>query len=178
MILFFGEGMNDLIKNKLFSFSSVAISIGVIGVISSFVTLFIDIHTMISIKIPLALVWFFSTVLIVLLKIIFDLTSQIPSISVLYEKPISLYLDKKLIILKKNNIFHYNTIVGCYSLDKNVEFLVCIGFVSHIQENFTQITVMHDCRCAEETARMFNSGCEHIVIRPHIPKEILSNMEL
>jgi hypothetical protein len=163
------------IKKHFFSFSGLSITLGVLGFLSGIVQLFIDVNAKISVK-WLLLTWLILfSVCFILLKIIFNVL-QSRRVITGQESPIK-YLDREeILIIRKNESFLNNILVGCYMAEDGVEQLVLIGVVHHVQEKLIQIKVIR--KLTGETPMLdIKSQLKNIIIRPVIPYSILSYIE-
>lgn len=167
--------MKGNVRDQIFSLSSIAIAVGVAGFTSALVTMFINTMQTTSIKWIIFLSWVFVTILVILIKVIND-QSKIymhPQSSV-SEKPIRYMPDKGLILIRKNDFFLNNTMVGCYCIDGEFETIAFVAMVSHVQDKFMQIKIISDLCGESETALLSKHGIECMIIRPNIPYETLS----
>lgn len=172
--------MKNDIWNKLFSFTSVSIFIGVVGFLSGIVQLFIDVNTTISIKWILLLMVLSLSIIIILAKNIFDLSKF--HYSPAFEKPISCMInkdDRVTFLIRENEHFKYSIIVAGYTQRNQLDTTVFVGYVEHIQEKMSHI---HVVKWFEEIDLYDSSGnikqevLSSIEVRPVIPKNVLNNI--
>lgn len=162
------------IKKAVFSLSGLSIGLGVLGLLSGLVQLFVDVGTAISIKwLLLALLIGLSLVLI-LLKVIFDFHLQ-KNAQPNHESPIR-FLDKEgILVIRKNEHFVNQIIVGCYYLTDEVERLAYVGVVDHIQEHVIQIRIIRSFLPAEN-GTITSININHLIIRPVVPYSALEHL--
>lgn len=167
--------MSVPIKDKLYSFSAIAIAVGAAGFVSAIVTMFVDTTQVVSIRYIIFLSWVFLSILVILIKVINDLAKvEITQPISPREKPIKILSDGQLILIRKNDLFINNTIVGCYCVEDDFESLIYIAVVSHVQDNFLQVKVVADYRDERAKQMLTTRGVDCMVIRPTIPYEALS----
>lgn len=162
------------IKKAVFSLSGLSIGLGVLGFLSGLVQLFVDVNAAISVK------WLLLTILVglslplILLKVIFDLHLQ-KNAQPNHESPIR-FLDKEgILVIRKNEHFVNQIIVGCYYTTDEVERLAYVGVVDHIQEHVIQIRVIRSFLPSEDgTATSININ--HLIIRPVLPYSALERL--
>jgi hypothetical protein len=163
------------VKDKLFSFSAIAIAVGAAGFVSAVVTMFVDTSQQYSVRVIIFLVWLFLSILVVLIKIINDLSNiEITQPTLPREKPIKILSNGQLILIRKNDLFINNAIVGCYCVEDDFESLIYIAVVSHVQDNFLQVKVIADFRDDRAKQMLTTRGVDCMVIRPTIPYEALT----
>lgn len=166
--------MIDEIRKKLFSFTGGAISIGVIGFLSGIVTIFIDVNNDVSVKWLLLSVLVSLIFLVVLLRIIYDLSNKIIP-SNYYENPIKYIPDENIFIIKRNDNFLNTILVGCYITKDEVDRLAYIGFVHLVQERVIQIKIRNDCGILKDIPYTVED-LKNVVIRPVIPISAISQI--
>jgi len=163
--------MFDEIRKNFFSLSGLSITLGVIGFLSGIVQLFIDINTEISIKWLLLTILVLSSICFILLKIAFDF-SQSRRFGTSQESPIKFIPQDNMLIIRKNENFLNNILVGCYMAKEGVEQLILIGVVHHVQERLIQIKIIKDF-IGESMVSIVISKLNNIIIRPVIPYSII-----
>jgi len=120
--------IQQLLTEKIFY-----IFIAVLGFLSSFATLFIDVNTTVSIKWILFETVIFMTLLAILARTILVL-SQIKNISQNI-KVIKYKQENNILILKSSIEIPMNSLVSIYHKNDDYEELYAIGFIENIQEN-------------------------------------------
>lgn len=172
--------MKNDILNKFFSFTSVSISIGVIGFLSGIVQLFVDVNTEISIKWLLFLLLVSLSMIFILMKIIFDLSKfqYIPT----FEKPIN-YLRNQdgrvTFLIRENEHFKYNIIVAGYTQKNQLDTTLFVGYVEHIQEKMLHIHVVKwlgEIDLYDSSGNIKQEVLSSIEVRPVIPRHVLNNI--
>lgn len=172
--------MKNDILNKIFSFTSVSIIIGVVGFLSGIVQLFIDVNHQISVKWILFLMILCLSIIIILMKIIFDLSKF--QYKPAFEKPINCMInkdDRVTFLIRENEHFKYNIIIAGYAQRNQLDTILFVGYVEHIQEKMLHI---HVVKWLEEIDLYDNLGnlkqevLSSIEIRPVIPRQVLGNI--
>lgn len=158
--------MRNLVWHKVVSFSSVAIAVGVVGFVSSIVTLFINIEMQISVKWLLAIVVIFSSILLIMLKLIYDVSRQTtppPS-----ETPIRYLPDEQIFVIRRNVHFMNHIIVGCYEKKDEIDRLAYLGVVHLVQDRIIQVKIRKDLGIIKSDP-ISRSSLNDIEIRPVVP---------
>lgn len=159
--------MKDKILQNIFSLSGASISIGVIGFTSAIVTLFVDVGDKISIKWVLLLVIVFSPIVLILLKIIYDLSDEIKTPSP-FEKPIRYVKEEQVFVIRRNEHFVNNIVVGCYAQIDEIDRLAYLAVVHLVQDNVIQIKIRADLGVLEHIPTT-QEELNHIIVRPVVP---------
>ncbi|MBN4832455.1 hypothetical protein [Enterobacter hormaechei] len=169
--------MNNELK-EIFSLRSAPILIAVAGFLSALVTMFIDINIKISIRWTICLVWISITIIIILLKIIIDgRKNSKASETKTAEVPFSSLPDKNIFIIRKNDLFSHNSVVGCFWEEKDgIETLAFVGVVHHVQEKLIQIRVIKNLIDPLQHEVFTTIGMSKIIIRPVIPFDIIQEI--
>jgi len=132
-------------KEYFFSHIAIAYAIGVIGVISSVTTVFLDTSTELSIKYFLFLIFLFLTIVILLIKIIKDLvisknenqlSSGVP--------PVSYSEINETFVFKKHPFYSKNVVYFIYVEESLAERLAYIVVPYYEQETLIQLQVLKD----------------------------------
>lgn len=159
--------MKEKINEAIFSSSGASIAVGGAGFLSALVGMFLDTSIQVSVKWLLLIIWSCTTILIILLKIIFDLSSE-KRPPAPFEVPIR-YLDEdKLLLIRRNDNFTNQIVVGCYSSIDDIERLLFLGAVHHVQENFIQIRILHNPLNDSEINGK-DLDIKRIIVRPVVP---------
>ncbi|XOO00615.1 hypothetical protein ACLB6C_04345 [Enterobacter hormaechei] len=99
--------MSVPIKDKLFSFSAIAIAVGAAGFVSAIVTMFVDTSQQYSVRVIIFLAWLFLSILVVLIKVINDLSNiEITQPTSPREKPIKILRNGGVNINKEKRFIH------------------------------------------------------------------------
>lgn len=155
------------IANGIFSLSGASIFIGVIGFVSGLVGLFIDVNSQLSIKWILLILLLGSSLTLILLKVIYDL-SQEKKPPPAYEHPIGYVLEEQVFIIRKNENFLNSIVVGCYTQRNEVDRLAYLGFVHLVQEKVIQIKIARNYSVLDAIPST-QEELKNIVIRPVVP---------
>lgn len=166
--------MQSKITSTLFSFNGASVFIGVVGFFSALVTIFFNVNQDISIK------WlFFVLVLsislgIILLKIIFDLLQEkIPAAP--FENPIRYVDTEQVFVIRRNENFINNIVVGCYSIQDEIDRLAYLGVVHLVQDKVIQIKIRQDYGVLSKIP-LTQEELKSLVIRPVVPVTALQSL--
>ena len=159
--------MRDRIGKAVFSLTGISLAVGAAGFLSALVTMFINTSDQVSIKWILFILWLFLTVAIILLKLVFDLSSE-KKISAPYETPIRYLPSDNILLIRRNEHFGNQIVVGCYSNIDDVERLLSLGAVHHVQEKYIQIKLL-PATSPDETGVGSNTDIKTILVRPVVP---------
>lgn len=162
------------IKKGLFSFSGLSIGLGVLGFLSGIVQLFVEVGTTISVKWLLLALLIGLSLVFILLKIIFDLHLQ-ENAQPSHESPIRFLEKEGILVIRKNEHFVNQIIVGCYYLTDEVERLAYVGVVDHIQERVIQIRIIRSFLLTENGTYP-SINVNHLIIRPVVPYSALEHL--
>lgn len=159
--------MKEKIVKGLFSLSGASIMIGVVGFMSGIVTIFINVSEQLSVKWLLFVLLVGVSLILILLKVIYDLSQEIKPPPP-YEHPIRYVEEEQVFVIRRNENFLNNIIVGCYSQTNEIDRLAYLGVVHLVQDKVIQIrveadySVLHRIPSTQEELR-------NIVIRPVVP---------
>lgn len=167
--------MNNVSK-AIFSLNGAALAIGTAGFLSAVVGMFVDTSTQMSIKWLLLSIWIFITIAIILLKIIHDFGEE-RRVPLPYETPIKHLPNDSILLIRRNEHFGNQIMVGCYSVVDDVEKLVSLGCVHHTQEKFIQIRLLPG-RLRDEIGITQQTDIKTIVIRPVVPLSALIDHQI
>lgn len=159
--------MKERLGHAIFSTSGASLMVGVTGFLSAIVTMFVATSVQVSVKWLLAAVWIFLTLVIILLKLVFDLSNE-KRPPPPYEIPIQYIQDEQILIIRRNENFANQVVVGCYSNVDGVERLMFLGAVLHVQDNVIQIKVWPKATSSENQPIKM-PGLSSIIVRPVIP---------
>lgn len=165
--------MANQLKGSILNFASISITVGVLGFLSGIVGLFFPELKSIPFKYFILLVWLFLSILIILLKIIFDfrkLKTQSPP----FEKPLSYHKEIQSFLIRKNPFFHSQTLVGCYLKENELERLAYLAHVNHTQDKVMHIKILHDFKILNEIPST-SSELSKLEIRPVVPTNEVAN---
>lgn len=167
--------MKDIIL-KTFSSYGFPYTIAMVGFSSGIVTMFVNTADQLSVKWMIFSVLTFSTIILILFKIIFDLSQEIKNPKP-FEIPISYIPEKNMFIIRKNENFVNSTIVGCYLEQNYIEDLAYLGVIHHVQDNVIQIKIEMGFLDPEKF-QLTTEIAKKIIIRPVIPIEALNKFNL
>jgi hypothetical protein len=169
--------MNKILS-AVFSLSGASIAIGALGFMSGIVSLFIDVESTLSIKWFLFICLLLISFIIILLKLVYDLSEETAPPPP-YEAPIRYVPDEQVFVIRRNENFINNIVVGCYITTDEIDRLAYLGVVHLVQDRVIQIKIRFDFKILEnipESADML----KNIVVRPVVPVtalQQLSNLE-
>lgn len=159
--------MKDRILSGIFSLSGASLAIAVAGFLSAIVTMFIDVTDKVPIRLLLFSIFGFACIIVILLKIIYDLTNEKKPASP-FEHPIKFISDEKLFIIRRNENFLNNIIVGCYSHQDDVDRLAYIAVVHLVQDKVIQIKIHSDLGLLNSIPST-SAELQTLIIRPVVP---------
>jgi hypothetical protein len=134
-----------MIKQKLeyiLSLNGISILIGIVGGILGIMSIFIDWDTKLSIK-WLAALWItYSFILIVSMKLTYDMY-MMHKLRLKTNNKVIQYSSTDLLLLVQNNQnLEYSQSVSIYYLKDDFQLLMASGYVQNIQEKFVQIKMI------------------------------------
>lgn len=159
--------MKDRILSGIFSLSGASLAIATAGFMSAIVTMFIDVADKVPIRLLLFTILVFTCLVLVLLKVIYDLSSEKRPASP-FEHPIKFIPDEKLFIIRRNDNFLNNIIVGCYLHQDDVDRLAYIAVVHLVQDKVIQIKIHSDCGLLGSIP-CTSAELQTLIIRPVVP---------
>jgi hypothetical protein len=159
--------MIDRIGRNLFSFSGISILVGSTGIASALVTMFVETSNDVSVKWLIFVCWLSLTIFIVLLKTISDLSAVKDAVEP-YEHPIKSIPEDNLLIIRKNETFLRDIIVGCYFRDGEIERLSHLGLVHLVQDKIIQIKIIRNFGIMDELPKT-KSQLSSMYIRSVVP---------
>lgn len=139
---------------------------------SGFVQLFVDTAAQLSVKWLLLTMWLALTLLLIALKIIYDLGHE-KHPAPPYEVPIKYLAEKQIFLIRRNDNFLNNIIVGCYLQRDEVDTLACVGVVHIVQEKFIQIKLIGQ-PSGDIAPSMTPEALARFVVRPVVPFDALN----
>jgi hypothetical protein len=159
--------MKDRILSGIFSLSGASLAIAAAGFLSAIVTMFIDVADKVPIRLLLFTIFVFTCIVLVLLKVIFDLTTEKQPASP-FEHPIKFISDERIFIIRRNENFLNNIIVGCYSHQDDVDRLAYIAVVHLVQDKVIQIKIHSDLGLLASIPST-SAELQTLIIRPVVP---------
>jgi len=170
--------MTNKILGAIFSLSGASIAIGVLGFMAGIVTIFVDVNSELSIKWLLFIVLILASIILILLKLIYDL-SQETAPPPTFEVPIRYVSDEQVFVIRRNENFINNIVVGCYVRKDDIDRLAYLGVVHLVQDKVIQIRIRADFDVLEKIPES-SDELKNIIVRPVVPVtalQQLSNLE-
>jgi|EndMetStandDraft_8_1072994.scaffolds.fasta_scaffold22826_3 hypothetical protein len=166
--------MKDRISSAVFSLSGLSIALGALGFLSGVVQLFIDTSAQISVKWLLLALWMAASFLLVSLKLIHDISSEVQPPAA-FETPIKFLPDDNILVIRRNENFSNSIVVGCYVRQDDIDTLACVGVVHIVQDRVIQIK-LHNLRDSSNFSS--KDALARLVIRPVIPIDALNQFSV
>lgn len=167
--------MKDRILSGVFSVSGISMILAVAGFLSALVTMFIDVASPVPIRTLLMTVLVLVSIIVILLKVIHDLASaKAPAAP--FEHPIKLIAEERIFVIRRNENFLNNIIVGCYSHQDDVDRLAYIAVVHLVQDKVIQIKVHTDLGLLKKLPTTADQ-LKALVIRPVVPVTALQQYQ-
>lgn len=170
--------MLNKILSATFSLAGASIIIGVLGFMSGVVSLFLDINAQVPIRWLLFEMLVLLSLIIVLLKLIFDL-SQEKTPPPPFERPFRYVKEEEVFLIRRNENFLNNIVVGCYSQENEIDRLAYLGVVHLVQDKVIQIKIRVDYQIFDQIPDSDNT-LKNLIVRPVVPVTALqqfSNLE-
>lgn len=162
------------LKSLLPSFSSVAF--GAAGFLSAIVTMFINTSNSLSVKWFIFLTWVFATITVVLVKIIINSEKEFNKKNPLpFEHPMGFPDEEGILLIRKNEAFANNIIIGIYFVNDEMERPAFAAHVFHVQEKIIQIKIIKSFLSEEKMQLLQQKGFSSLIVRPNIPYDLLIN---
>lgn len=166
--------MKNRLTNAVWSLSGLSLTIGALGFLSGFVQLFVDVSAQISVKWLLFISWLSLTALLILLKIIYDLQNE-KRPAPPFEVPIKYLPAQQIFVIRRNDNFLNNIVVGCYFKQDEVDTLACIGVVHIVQEKVIQIK-LHGNFLGNYSPSTTSESLDRLVVRPVVPIDAITHI--
>jgi hypothetical protein len=166
--------MKTRLTGATFSLSGLSLAVGALGFLSSLVQLFIDTSLKISIQWLLLAVWLSLTVVLILLKVIHDLHHE-KRPAPPFEVPIKYLPDQQIFVIRRNDNFLNNIVVGCYFQQDEVDTLACVGVVHIVQEKVIQIKLQGNF-IGQYSPPTSSDSLARLVVRPVVPIDALNQL--
>lgn len=134
-----------MIKQKLkdiLTLNGISILIGIVGGLFGIISIFIDWNTKLSIKWFAALWIIYSFLLIILIKLTYDVYKSHDQKIKKNNKVIKFSNIDSLLLVENNNNLEYSQRVSIYYIKNDFQLLFADGYVQNIQEKFVQIKVL------------------------------------
>jgi len=167
--------MSQRIINSIFSLSGLAFAIGALGFLSGVVTLFVDTSSNISIKWLLFTFLVAISITLILLKVIFDLANGVGGQS-FSENPIRFVSEERVFVIRRNDNFLNNIIVGCYVHENEIDRLAYLGVVHLVQDKVIQIKIEIDMGLLDKVPES-SIELKSIFVRAVVPVTALAQLK-
>ena len=166
--------MKDRIVSATFSLTGMSLAVGALGFLSGLVQLFVDTSLQLSVKWLLLAIWLALSFALVLLKVIYDLHHERRPAPP-FEVPIKYIADKQIFVIRRNDNFLNNIVVGCYFQQDEVDTLACVGVVHIVQEKVIQIRLVGGF-IGQATPPTSLDSLARLVVRPVVPFDALNQL--
>ena len=167
--------MKDRILAGFFSVSGVALMVGTAGFLSALVTMFVDVNAAVPVKALLCTVLVATSACVVLLKVIYDLANE-KAAAAPFEHPIKYISDERILVIRRNENFLNNIIVGCYSHQEEIERLAYVAVVHLVQDKVIQIKIRIDLGLLKRIPST-PPDRRALIIRPVVPVTALEQYQ-
>lgn len=129
---------------KILSFNGIAIIVGILGSISSILTIAVqEWDSVISLKWFVFSLFVSISFIVILIKLLIDLNIEIKSKSLNSTINVIRFLpDKKIFLIRKNDLIGFYAMVSIFFLDEECEIEFGKGYALNIQENLIQIQIV------------------------------------
>lgn len=164
--------MKTKIADATFSLSGLSLALGALGFLSGVAQLFIDTSLHLSVKWVLALIWISLSLTLILLKLIHDLHSEKRPAQP-FEVPFKYLAEQQILVIRRNDNFLNNIVVGCYLQQDDIDTLACVGVVHIVQEKVIQIRIVG---LGKATPPTFADTLSRLVVRPVVPVDALNKL--
>lgn len=135
-----------MIKEKLkniFSFSGIALIIGIVGGLAGYFTILItEWNSQLSLKWFVFIIYIFFTIVLILIKLIIDLNIEL-KIKHSNTTTVFRYVpESETFLVYKNKFLGHSAMVSIFYLDDSFEVELGKGYVKNIQDNFIQVKII------------------------------------
>lgn len=134
-----------MIKQKLqdiLTLNGISILIGIVGGLFGIISIFVDWNTKLSVKWFAALWVIYSFILIVFIKLTYDIYQSHTEKMQKKNKAIKFSSNDSLLLVENNNSLEYSQRVSIYYIKNDFQLLFADGYVQNIQEKFVQIKIL------------------------------------
>lgn len=159
--------MKERILHGIFSLSGLALTLAVAGFLSAVVTMFVDVAATVPMRALLFVVFVAMCLVVILLKVIHDLSAERKP-DPAFERPIKYIPEERIFVIRRNEHFLNNIVVGCYSNLDDVDRLAYVAVVHLMQERVIQIKVHTDLGVLKNIPST-TTELQSLVIRPVVP---------
>jgi hypothetical protein len=164
----------DRLGKAIFSSNGISVLIAVIGVTSSIVGLFVDTNDTVSVKWLILMATVAGYFAVILIKIAHDAAGE-KRPPPAFEHPIRYVPDARVFVIRSNEHFTLNTVVGCYSQKDGLDKLAYLGLVEHIQPKLIQIQILMDMQILSSVP-YGTDDLKMLEIRPVVPFSALRKL--
>lgn len=127
---------------KFITTNGIAYTIGILGSIASILTVFISkFDTTIKLKWFLFTVFVFLTIVLILVKLLFDILNTLRIKMPNKAKALRYEQTLDSLLVEKNDFLGHSALVSIFYINDSFEIEFAKGFVSNIQEKFIQIKI-------------------------------------
>ena len=166
--------MLDRLGKAVFSSNGISMLIAVIGVMSSIVGLFVNTGDTVSIKWLIFTVTLAGYLVVIFIKIAHDAASEARPPPA-FEHPIRYVPEGQVFVIRRNEHFTLNTVVGCYSQKNGLDKLAYLGLVEHIQPKLIQVQILRDLKTLPYVPQG-SDELKMLEIRPVVPFSALRQL--
>jgi hypothetical protein len=167
--------MKERVLAGIFSLSGLALAIAVAGFLSAIVTMFVDVAAPVPMRALLFAVFIALCLVVILLKVIHDLSlERRPDPA--FEHAIKYIPEERIFVIRRNEHFLNNIVVGCYSSIDDVDRLAYVAVVHLMQEKVIQIKIHTDLGVLKEIPETA-AALRYLVIRPVVPVTALQQYQ-
>lgn len=134
-----------MIKQKLkdiLTLNGISILIGIVGGFFGIISIFVDWNTQLSVKWFAALWIVYSFLLIISIKLTYDVYKSHTQKTQKNNKAIKYSNTDSLLLVENNNNLEYSQRVSIYYMKNDFQLLFADGYVQNIQEKFVQIKIL------------------------------------
>lgn len=156
--------------------SAPSVVFGATGFLSAIVTMFVNTSSSLSVKWFIFLVWISVSIIVVLINVILDTEKELTKRKPLpYERPLGLPDDEGIIVIRRNEAFSNNIIIGIYFVNDEIERPAFAAHVHHVQDKIIQIKVIKCFLPDDKMVLLREKGVASLIVRPNIPYDLLSS---
>ncbi len=142
---------------KIISFNGIVLIIGILGGLSSILTIFItQWNYQISLKWFVFFLYISLIVLLILIKLVYELTKELRVKKPNWASVIRYIPTSKTLLVTKNDFLGYSAMVSIFYSDNLYEVEIGKGYVETITEKFIQIKIL-------DISANFNANYPHVL---------------
>lgn len=135
-----------MIKNKLskiLTLNGLSIIFGLVGTLFGVLTILIDdFNYRLEVKWFLLLVFIFLSILLISFKLSYELYQELKTKKPNNSKAITYIQSNNTLIVSNNYYLDYSTMVSIYFIHNEIEIELGTGYVSNVQNKFTQVRIL------------------------------------